>query len=63
MPDQNTLEILDCVVEDNNSTVYRALYNGKPRHVRIWKTIPDDVTLQRFSMSRAHKMNFHSPIN
>ena len=43
MPDQNTLEILDCVVEDNDSTVYRALYNGKPRHVRIWKSIPTDA--------------------
>ena len=59
MPDQNTLEILDCVVEDNNSTVYRALYNGKPRHVRIWKSIPTDVTLQRLQYVQSTKDEFH----
>ena len=47
MSEQNTLEIQDCVVEDSDSTVYRALYNGKPRHVRVWQRIPDDNELQR----------------
>ena len=42
MSEQNTLEIQDCVVEDSDSTVYRALYNGKPRHVRVWQRMPDD---------------------
>ena len=61
MPDQNTLEILDCVVEDNDSTVYRALYNGKPRHVRIWKSIPADVTLQRLQYVQSTKDEFPQP--
>ena len=51
---------LDCVVEDNDSTVYRALYNGKPRHVRIWKSIPTDVTLQRLQYVQSTK-DFHNP--
>ena len=61
MGDQNTLEILDCVVEDNDSTIYRALYNGKPRHVRIWKSIPDDTTLQRLKYVQSTQDGFPQP--
>ena len=61
MSDQNTLEILDCVVEDNRSTVYRALYNGKPRHIRIWKTMPTDVTLQRLEYVLGTEEVFPNP--
>ena len=61
MPDHNTLEILDCVVEDNHSTVYSALYNGKNRHVRIWKTNPDDMVLQRIQYVQSTKEEFPQP--
>ena len=61
MADQNTLEILDCVVEDNDSTVYRALYNGKPRCVRIWKTVPDDSELQRLQYVQSTQDEFPQP--
>ena len=61
MSSQNTLEIQDCVVEDSDSTVYRALYNGKPRHVRIWKQIPDDHELQRLQYVYAVEEDFPQP--
>ena len=61
MPDHNTLEILDCVVEENHSTVYSALYNGKTRHVRIWKSHPDDVVLQRIQYVQSTQEEFPQP--